>query len=432
MHVSCCECVDCCTPLWLNDVYGKAINEVLAENPDREFCLSLNGGKPANADEIFTDLSCPIYYTAQYASTHMYASSTPHIADATLNAGNDDDMFWLAFRNEDSFDMRFGDPDFMKDFIGGMPVDNKVLGFVTGSDGYVYGREYSSTDPEFKGEMYIKKHWFNYFLIGRLAFEPNLSDERIQDVFYAHYGNLPETELLLETTSEAGKIIPQVNKIYYQTNGDYTWFVAGNWSHPSTFGYIDLKKWMKADNTYQDGTTMSVEEYALALAAGTFQEDGRQTPISVAENLIKYAEDVLANVAQLKQSIGSPKTYDQKNMLKLVIDNEAMAYLGLFYSERVLGSVDIRLYNETTDEAYKASSIAHLEESAKYFDKYAEIISSNYVPQQLSRVGGFNVLDIAQSVHKDVQISETWKPRKITSSYKAPSKEEYMGSSDEQ
>lgn len=335
-------------------------------------------------------------------------------------------MFWLAFRNEDSFDMRFGDPDFMKDFIGGMPVDNKVLGFVTGSDGYVYGREYSSTDPEFKGEMYIKKHWFNYFLIRRLAFEPNLSDERIQDVFYAHYGNLPETELLLETTSEAGKILPLSSKLYYKANGDYTWFVAGNWSHPSTFGYIDLKKWMKADNTYQDGTTMSVEEYALALAAGTFQEDGRQTPISVAENLIKNAEDVLANVAQLKQSIGTPKTYEQKNMMKLVIDDEAMSYLGLFYSEKILGAIDLRKLNESQDEAYRTTAVEHLQKSAEYFDKYVEIISANYLPQQLSRVGNFDVLEIAKSVRKDVETAQKWKSKKITSSHTPPDKEDYF------
>jgi hypothetical protein len=109
-----------------------------------------------------------------------------------------------------------------------------------------------------------------------------------------------------------------------------------------------------------------------------------------------------------------------------------MSYLGLFYSEKILGAIDLRKLNESQDEAYRTTAVEHLQKSAKYFDKYAEIISSNYVPQQLSRVGGFNVLDIAQSVHKDVQISETWKPRKITSSYKAPSKEEYMGSSDEQ
>lgn len=335
-------------------------------------------------------------------------------------------MFWLAFRNEDSFDMRFGDPDFMKDFIGGMPVDNKVLGFVTGSDGYVYGREYSSTDPEFKGEMYIKKHWFNYFLIRRLAFEPNLSDERIQDVFYAHYGNLPETELLLETTSEAGKILPLSSKLYYKANGDYTWFVAGCWTHPSTFGYIDIQKWFKNDNTYPGSNVISIEEYALATLADTYDENGRISPIAIAEELRTHAENILANVAQLKQSIGTPKTYEQKNMMKLVIDDEAMSYLGLFYSEKILGSVDIRLYNETTDEAYKASSIAHLQKSAEYFDKYVEIISANYLPQHLSRVGDFDVLEIAKSVRKDVETAQKWKSKKISSSYTPPDKEDYF------
>ena len=110
---------------------------------------------------------------------------------------------------------------------------------------------------------------------------------------------------------------------------------------------------------------------------------------------------------------------------------EAMAYLGLFYAEKILGAIDIRIFNETKDESYRESSVAHLEQSADYFDQYAEIISANYEPQRLARVGDFDVNAIAESVREDVTIAEEWKPRTIRPSYRPPHKSDYFAETEE-
>lgn len=414
---------------WLREVFGTAVNEMLAEQPDREFWFSVNIGAQPAFSGILDDLSANVLYTAQYAGTHMYATSTPHTADATFEHSVGDARYWIAFRNEDCFDLRWGDPEFMRDFVKGMPGQDRIFGFVTGSDGYCYGRDYSSTDPALKGQLYTEKHWLNFFLIGRMAFEPDLPDERIRDVFCCHYENMTGTEELFAATGTAGKIIPLVNRVYYQTSGDYTWYVAGCWSHPSTFGFIDLKRWMKGDFTYPDSRTMSIEEYALLTVGGeSMPEDGRMLPTEVAEQLDASAEQVLATCNAIREEClaGNEPTMAEKNFLALVTDNEAMAYLGLFYAERIRGAIDIRIFNETKDERYRASAIAHLQQSASYFDSYAEIVSANYEPQQLARVGSYNVLAIAEEVRGDITIAEKWKPRKINPSYRTPDKEDYM------
>ena len=414
---------------WLADIFGKAVNEVLAEDPEREFCFSINGSASERYAQILNAVNTDIVYSAQYSGTHMYASSTPTMADATFEADVEGVQYWIQFRNEDCFDLRWGDPDFMREYISGMPGSELLRGFFTGFDGYCFGREYSFTDPELKGQLYTDKHWFNYFLIGRMAFEPDFSGERIADVFAAHYDNEPNVELLLQTTAEAGKIIPMVNKVYFQSNSDYTWYVGGNWSHPTASGYINIKKWMKGDNTYVDGSTMSIEEYAVTLANGEeLNAAGRMLPTEVAENLRTYAENVLANVEKLKAAgvPGEEMTFAQREFWALVEDNEAMAYLGLFYAERILGSIDIRLFNDTKDEQYRTSSVSYLEKSAAYFDKYAEIVSANYEARQLARVGYYDINAIAQEVHEDITTAQEWKPRTIRPSYRPPDKEDYM------
>ena len=414
---------------WLHDTFGKAVNEVLAQDPDRAFCFAVNGSASNRFAQILSDINADIVYSAQYSGTHMYATSTPTMADATFEASVEGAQYWIQFRNEDNFDLRWGDPEFMRDYISGMPGPELVRGFFTGFDGYCLGREYAFTDPELQGQLYTDKHWFNYFLIGRMGFEPELSDARIADVFAHHYDWEPNVEQLLETTTQAGKIIPLVNRVYFQSNSDYTWYVGGNWSHSSASGYIDIKKWMKGDNTYPDGETMSIEEYAVTLAGGEeLDVAGRMLPTEVAEQLRACAQGVLDQVALLRQSggPGDEMTFAQREYWALVSDNEAMAYLGLFYAEKTLGAIDIRLFNDTEDESYRESSVAHLEQSAAYFDQYAAIISANYPPRQLARVGYYDINAIAQEVHGDVETAREWKPRTIRPSYRPPDKEDYL------
>lgn len=404
---------------WLNDVYGRAINEVLAENPDREFDLNME-----STDELLGEINANIIHGASYTSTHIYSSATPHLADATL-AEDNGHIYSFTCRNEDVFNMRWGDPDFMRAFVKNMPGQDKLYSYVTGSDGYCYAKDYSFVDPELDGQLYTDKHWFNYFLMFRFLYDPDLSDERIADVFDHYYDSEPGTDVLLQATSTAGKIIPMVNRSYYMANGDYTWFVEGNWSHPTTGGYIDIKRWMKGDTTYVDGQTMSIEEYALAVAADeTPDAQGRMLPTEVSDNLKSLAEETLELVEQIRETNpkGTDLTFTQKEFWQQAEDDEAMAYLGLFYAEKILGAIDIRIFNETEDESYRESSVAHLEQSAAYFDKYAEIISSNYEPQRLARVGVFDVNAIAEEVHGDVEIAQEWKPRTIRPSYRPPDK----------
>lgn len=412
---------------WLYNVYGRAINEVMAADPDREFDLAMEC-----REDLLEKIDANILDGVTYTGTHMYASATPPTS-GTLEAKKGGPLYTISCRNEDVFNMRWGDPDFMRAFVNNMPVKDNLYSFTTGSDGYCYAKDYSFVDPDLDGQLYTDKHWFNYFLIFRFLFEPDLSDERIADVFEHYYDNEPQSDLLLEGTSTAGKIIPMVNRSYYMTNSDYTWFAEGCWTHPTTGGYINIKKWMKGDTTYVDGKTMSIEEYAVALSKGEEPDaQGRMLPTEVAANLKSLAEETLAKMEQLRNANprGDSMTFTQKEYWGQVEDNEAMAYLGLFYSEKILGAIDIRLFNETEDESYRESSIAHLEKSAEYFDTYAEIIGANYEPQRLARVGVVDMSAIAQEVHGDVEIARTWKPRTIRPSYRPPFKGDYFADSE--
>ena len=413
---------------WLHDIYVPGINAALEKTPGRDFQVMFQENDKQEYVDMYADLNCKVTFVRGYSSVHMYATSTPRKSDRYVAQLPDGAGLWLNCRNEDCFDMRWGDPDFMVEYVNNIPAD-KILGLVTGSDGYFYGRDYSSTDPELQGQMYMRKHWYNYMLLGRLMYDNALPRQRIRDIFAGHYGRMAGVEALYEATSAAGKIIPQVHKIYFQDNSDYTWFVAGSWSHPNTFGYLGVKRWMKSSNAFGDGSAMSIEEYCMRQTGAIENEPTEaMTPLEVAEKLTDYGTRTLEKVNEIRTGVTRSENmaFAEREFWALADDDEAMAYLGLYYAEKILGAVDLRLFNDTKEEAYRESSVAHLEKSAEYFAEYAGIISANYIPQFLARVGYYNVNDILDGVRKDVDVARKWRPKTIQPSWNPPSKSTYF------
>ena len=404
---------------WLHDVYKPGINVALEKEPDRYFRLSVS---PVVKD-LYEDCLAEICFGANYTGVHMYASSEPHNADNLFANLPEGYRCMMLFRNEDIFDMRWGDPDFMRTFVKNMPDQTKIYGFVTGSDGYCLGRDYSSTDPDLQGILYIKKHWFNYMLISRLSFQPDLPDKRLYEIFDDYYENRKGTDVLYEATSRLEDRSSSEPDLL-SDNSDYTWFVSGCWSHPNTNGYLDILRWMRGSNAFPR-KRHSYENYALDIVEGVEISPDKETPYTASRSCRSWQEMSLKKLRRL----GRGKSVEEdgnsgKNFWLQVEDNEAMAYLGLYYSEKMVAAIELG-FSMSLRMNPQESCITHLELAENYFTEYAALISKNYVPQHMARVGSFDINFILEEVKKDIDKAKSWKPRKLGRSFNPPSKTEY-------
>ena len=75
---------------------------------------------------------------------------------------------WWNLRNDDIFVHRWGDPDYVRAFIGHFQKEH-TAGFYMGSDGYVWGKEFISKNPELAGQLEIKKHWVQLYDVGQIG-----------------------------------------------------------------------------------------------------------------------------------------------------------------------------------------------------------------------------------------------------------------------
>ena len=92
-------------------------------------------------------------------------------------------------------------------------------------------------------------------------------------------------------------------------------------------------------------------------------------------------------------------------------DLTAMAHLGNYYAEKILGATDLALFDKTGKAEQQASAIKHLEAALDHWKKYAAVATRQYRPQLLTRIGYVDLNALTEQVRADVHMANQWKPQ---------------------
>ena len=402
---------------WLYDTYGQGINDALEADPDREFSL-LHRLHWANFDmieEIWSDFKGNFDFSDKYSVGHIHSSTTPDFVDENFAQMPDGMKSWLELRNDDMFNLRWGDADYVREYLGGMPEASQLRGFFFGSDGYIFAREYSGRDETFEGQLYAKKHWYEFALWGRLGYDLSLTTEHFQKLMAEHFEDaVPEEDAvkLAQAMGYAGKIIPLVTTYFWVSSDLY--FPEASASHINSFGFIDLKTWANSVNSQSGAGVLSTPEYVDADVKGEPIPEGR-TPMETVEQLAENAEQALVLVEELLAD--EPEEYKndtQREFYQMVHDQRMMANLGRYYSEKTAAAIQIRYFNDTGDESYQEAALEHVEKEIEYWKLYADEFAEYYEPQLYGRLQWVVYPpDLTPEVEAEKDVVEEWRARPI-------------------
>ncbi len=308
--------------LWLYDTYGRGINAALEKQPDRAFKLIHRRHLVydfAALQAIWADFKGTLDFSDKYSYAHMHATTAPHFADDTLSSLPETLRTYLEVRWDDMYYARWGDADFMRAYVAGMPDAGKLRGFLFGADGYILGRDYTSKDADEYGRLHLEKHWYEYALLGRLGYDPTLTNDFFKDLLFAHFHGAvsrEQTDLLFDAMQAAGKIVPQTLRFFWIDTDAY--YPEMCMSHKTAFKFITVKNWANFDNDLDGAGVMSIPDYMDALAAGQTAFD-RQTPPEVVDALNAFAAEAMtAADALLAQEPASYASFAEKEFLSLI------------------------------------------------------------------------------------------------------------------
>jgi len=199
---------------WAFDTYAQGVMDAAKLQPDRKFKLihrqHMTGAKDIarQFEPLLKQDNVEFVFSFKYAKAHVYSSTTQHYANDFVKDLNDFGAMktiWT-LRNDDVYHFRWGAPDFVRTFIQNIPYDVS-RGFYLGSDQYIWGREFLSTEPETPRQIEVAKHWYHWMLWGRLGYDPTVTNERFTDII-SH--RLPDVsaEKLFTAWQEASMIYP--------------------------------------------------------------------------------------------------------------------------------------------------------------------------------------------------------------------------------
>jgi hypothetical protein len=383
---------------WLWRTYGLGVMDAKAAAPNRELRIIFRQHQ-ANLGQIvdaFGDFPGPFHTGHKYARARLYCTTTSPYLDIEYR----DDLerhrvpCWLNLRNDDLFVLRWGDADYVREFLQNVPRDlmRYEAGFYMGPDGFVFGREFVSKDPERSGELEIHKHWYRFMLWGRLGYDLTLTREFFERRLAQRF---PKTDaaVLYDTWAAASQIVPQVNRFFFRVN-DFQFSPEGCIYNG---GFLSLDQFFEHPPLRGSGI-LSVQDYAKAVLSG--QAFDGITPMEVADKLDALAEESLQGAEKL-QSAGGPGN----ELAATLTDIRAMAHLGRYYADKIRGAAQLAIFRaDPSKPQYKNLATRHLNDGIRDWEAYARVASSAYHPQLFSRTHYMDWWRILDDVRNEAEM----------------------------
>ena len=397
--------------------YGLGLKDALAEQPGRDvkFIWRAHSMDSENLKRDFTskfdpDNSGKVLGSIKYTIGRLHSSRTigeqewQKRADKFLKDKTYDYKIWLNLRNDDLFMHRWGSPDYVYEFIKNMPHEH-IPGFYMGSDGYVWGKDYFTKTPGLKGQMEIKKHWYNFKLWGELAYHHELDDAYWQATLKHRFGlTQVNTEKLYHAWEQISEVVPEIIRNHWVGNDAGLSIEGCQVCFANATGFLPITKFYynepsdvlffyryKPMKLGKNPASMELPSQWVPDWGKAYMDHHKNlpddpkilTPLRVADRLDRYAKAVDDVIGDLQS--GHVATEFQE----LLWDLQSMAQLGRYYADKTRCAAKYWVARESKfSSGYEKEyneAVQHIEDAEKHWIEYARILDLHYTPQVLSR-----------------------------------------------
>ncbi len=404
---------------WLYDTYGKGIADAKQLQPDRkiDFIHRVWHTDLTEIMKVWKNYPDRFELSFKYAKARLYSSPYIPFAAKQIKLMKPHGLkSWWNLRNDDIYVHRWGDPDYVREFLKNLPPPAHTAGIHIGSDGYVWGREFASKFPTSPRTRAYEKHWYRTLLWGRLAYDPTLEKSffttKLKQRFFA---DLPRntgdqrSDQLYRAWQISSKIIPLVNQFHWK-DWDHLWSVESCRGH--TEGYYEVDTFAN-HRTMAGSNLQTISDFVQQTIAGN--NNSPQTPLAVADQLDGLGHDAeqLVSTIATAQNILNDGGTGQVNVTGLdselsatLSDMLSMVWLGRYYAAKIRAATNLALFDATGDPKHYASAKTHIQKAFLHCKRYTAQASQQYHSQMLARSGPLDWDQILADSRRDIEIVE--------------------------
>ena len=317
-------------------------------------------------------------------------------------------------------------------FGGGVGFSMEMMSAYCPEADYIHNNP--QTDHHFYRWMF-QRNWPWYLIWGRTAYNPEVSDQVWLNEFAQRFGE-QAGQHAYRALIESSKIVPMIYAYHNQGLLDHIEFAPEFETGDHAMG-VRSEFWQGqrlvtygGDNfSFLEGGTLDptamVDPAAFVEGYLKGQPTGKMTPFQASDYLKAAAE---ASVSEMDQAARSNPDAE-KNFDCMQMDVQAVAWLGRYYSDRILSATHLAFYQKTYDHPELSLAYKYLERATDDWDHLSEVTDKHfgYVPELIRmRANRFRWREEGRSLgvdleqlnrmeqqFQDLQRPEWWKPVRI-------------------
>ncbi len=192
-------------------------------------------------------------------------------------------------------------------------------GYYVGSETYIPAKDYITSLPNTSYRYAFERQWMFYKVWGRLLYNPETSDQVFADAFDERFPG--KGKELFDAQSKVSRI-PLIIASYWNATWDYTLYSEGLLSVMDNKEMKLISLEQMCNKQPMDPAYVSIKDF---LAKGSVHEDGKISPIELADSIDLFCLKAIAGVENMN-------TKDNNDLLYEVSDIRTWAHLGMYFS----------------------------------------------------------------------------------------------------
>ena len=406
---------------WLDKTFFAGIAE--AKRPTKFIYrapLSANTGSGGTTSEendrltrkqiesLSKNITGPVYVEFKHNWSHGHSSPDLFM----VHGGPLSDAYWnpkptrhkvvWTMRNEDMYILRWGQPDFVRNFIQQQDNKDYVGGAIIGSECYIPALDYITKEGPHKIWTWaFQRQWLFYAVWGKLLYDPSTSDSRFEALFEERFGKGTGDDLLA-----AWKLASQV-PLHFAS------FYRGTWD--GSLYTEGFSSWIDKDDgartffgvdAFIKQAVLDTKRYvniADFVKASGVVESGKLSPLALADVLDRDAAEAMKRVANLRAKAKPSATLECE-----LTDIEAWSAYANYFAEKLRGSLALATAREKKDTAQQALAISAFERGLSHWKRLAELGGKfNQLPILSNSKKPFSWESLTPAVEKDIEVAKS-------------------------
>jgi hypothetical protein len=360
----------------------------------------------AQIESLTNNIAGPIYVEFKHNWSHAHSSPDMfHVHGGPLSDGywnpppTRHKVVWT-MRNEDIFILRWGQPDFVREFIQRQDSRQYVGGAFIGSECYIPALDFISKDgPHKNWNWAFQRQWLFYAVWGQLLYDPATPDSKFEAMFDARFGK------------GTGKNLLAAWKLASQVPLHFASFHKGTWDGSLyTEGFLS---WTDRENSARSFFSIdrlinhpvldtkryiNIPDYVKAGRA----PEGVMSPLELATKLDRDCAAARKSVAKLRARGTVPPTLDCE-----LADIEAWCAYGNYFAAKLRGGVALATARAKGDAGQQRVAVAELEKALVHWKRLAEVTEKfNQLPLAANWRQPFSWTLLIPDVEKDIELAK--------------------------